>query len=174
MEGPRRSTSLGSSHLPGKDSRIGTRRASVQGKCQRWQHTMGDPRSPRPPITSEMLDSCQAPWFYIPPPRHVVDFLSLGSFHPCGSDCPAEEARLTRREASTSSSPWLPGVGSEGKKRSHRRDRRHCIPRAPLYSPSRCTMSGSRPSNQPSTTKEPSGNRPGVILIPAAHLRAVA
>ena len=76
---------------------------------------------------------------------------------------------------STPSSPWPPGVGSERKKRrSQRRDRRRRIPRAPLYSPSQCAMSGSRPFDQPSMAKEALGNRPGAPSIPDTHLRVVA
>jgi hypothetical protein len=87
----------GTPHPLRKDSGTGTRRVSVQGKHRRWQHTRRNPWSPRPPVTSEALDSHLAPRFYIP---HANDFPSLGSFHPRGSDRPTEEARFTRREVS--------------------------------------------------------------------------
>jgi hypothetical protein len=80
-----------------------------------------------------------------------------------------------RQQRRTSSSPWPPRVGSDRKKRRNwRRDRRHHVPRAPLYSPIWYAVSGTRPSDQPSMAKEASGKRPGAPLILIARLRAVA
>jgi hypothetical protein len=100
------------------------------------------------------MDSHPAPWFCIP--LHTTPSTSL----------PWDPSTLMRVIAwrgrlgslggrhRTSSSPWSLGVGSKRKKRrSRRRDRRRRVPGLPFYSLSRCTASGSRPFDQPSTDK---------------------
>jgi hypothetical protein len=68
-----------------------------------------------------------------PPPQDAIAFSLLESFHPRGRDRPAEEAKLTQREASHFINAWPPEVGSKRKKRRSQRGKEGTVSLGPLF-----------------------------------------